>query len=490
MDDEIKKEHYSLAYLRQQAQAFLSETGVPDREFSESELTALLHEFYIQQAEMEIQNEELRNTLEMLDAERRRFSDYFETAPIGYFVLDENSAIGEVNLAGADLLGIQRQHMKGRLFSRFVSPSFRSGYYRHLQAVKDELIRQSCEVEMLRPDRQPLPVRLDSIAILDQNGLTGLRTAMTDLTGRRRMEADHKAARSDAALQKNENIHLLERFRMVAESTHAAIFICNGDRFLYVNSACERITGYPRKTLLEMKPVQVLYSAEQGRVQGEIQGVIDRQTRGYRCELAILTAQGREVRVEVTVNRTFDDGAPAILGTALDITSHKELESELSAQLEARTEELAQVLRKMEEGQHLDDLRTLMEMMVQEKDGGRRALEENISANLRQVIFPEIRNLKQKSRDKEIRRLLLLLEKELEQLTSAFSSTLSSSRYGLTPMEIRISALIREGLTTDEISEHLHIASKTVSFHRSNIREKLGIKNHKINLQTYLLNLF
>jgi len=49
-----------------------------------------------------------------------------------------------------------------------------------------------------------------------------------------------------------------------------------------------------------------------------------------------------------------------------------------------------------------------------------------------------------------------------------------------------VTNLIKQGKTTKEIAQTMNLASSTINFHRDNIRIKLGIKNKKTNLRTYL----
>ncbi|MFC1886292.1 response regulator transcription factor [Thermodesulfobacteriota bacterium] len=53
----------------------------------------------------------------------------------------------------------------------------------------------------------------------------------------------------------------------------------------------------------------------------------------------------------------------------------------------------------------------------------------------------------------------------------------------------QITNLVKQGKTTKEIAEIMHLAKSTIDFHRDNIRKKLGIKNKKTNLKTYLLSI-
>ena len=64
-----------------------------------------------------------------------------------------------------------------------------------------------------------------------------------------------------------------------------------------------------------------------------------------------------------------------------------------------------------------------------------------------------------------------------------------SAFHVLSPTEIQIAHLIKEGKRSKEIASLLNIAYKTVETHRYNLRIKLGIKNEKINLRSYLLSI-
>jgi DNA-binding CsgD family transcriptional regulator len=186
------------------------------------------------------------------------------------------------------------------------------------------------------------------------------------------------------------------------------------------------------------------------------------------------------------------------------------MESDLENRLENRTTELMETLRILEyeireraaTSENLDkkqneflriseklrEVDTAFSVLLEKREKDRGDMEENVAANLKQFVFPEIEKLKQKlSGDKK--QSLEAIEQMLNRVVSPFSKKLSSPLYSLTGKEIKIANLVKEGKSNEEIADELNIATKTVEYHRNNIRKKLGIKNKKVNLQSHLLSL-
>ena len=119
------------------------------------------------------------------------------------------------------------------------------------------------------------------------------------------------------------------RFRSLAETSTAAIFIYQGEKFVYVNSAAEQLTGYTndellRKTFWELTHPDHIEMIQQRR---------SAQQRGEnvpsRYEFKILTKEGTERWLDFTVSSIHFEGVPASLGIALDMTNQKKLEQQV-----------------------------------------------------------------------------------------------------------------------------------------------------------------
>jgi len=81
----------------------------------------LQHELEVHEVELELQNEELRISQAELRAALERSSDVFDFAPVGYFGLAADGAIGLLNHDGASLVGLECGELKGRHFQAFLT---------------------------------------------------------------------------------------------------------------------------------------------------------------------------------------------------------------------------------------------------------------------------------------------------------------------------------------------------------------------------------
>lgn len=155
--------------------------------------------------------------------------------------------------------------------------------------------------------------------------------------------------------------------------------------------------------------------------------------------------------------------------------------SETVEKLKARESELA---AKMEE---LQELNSTLKVLLNNRKTDRLTLEENIQSNVQKFILPSIERLKKGTRNsKQIQSEFRLLETSLKDLVAPFARQISSDYFGLTPNEIKVALLIKEGLTTKEIARALNLSVNTIMTHRYKIRTKMGIKHKTKNLQVYL----
>ena len=139
---------------------------------------------------------------------------------------------------------------------------------------------------------------------------------------------------------------------------------------------------------------------------------------------------------------------------------------------------------------NLEEANTALRVLLKKKDETKKELEEKVLFNIEELVIPILEKLKSAvGLDQKQAAYVSVLEKTLSGIISGFSRNLSSKQYSLTPTELQVASLIRQGKHTKEIASFMNLSEKTIETHRRNIRGKIGIKNQKVNLRTQLLTM-
>jgi DNA-binding NarL/FixJ family response regulator len=126
-------------------------------------------------------------------------------------------------------------------------------------------------------------------------------------------------------------------------------------------------------------------------------------------------------------------------------------------------------------------LRTVLARLEEEKNG----IKASVAANIQKIVMPIVFELELEVTGRQ-RSYVTLLRRSLQEIASPFLTHIARDHVQLTPVEIAIGTMIRNGLSTKEIAQLRCISPATVRRHRENIRRKLGLRNRKANLATYL----
>jgi PAS domain-containing protein len=113
---------------------------------NEGDTLRLIHELEVHQVELEMQNEELKRTIDNAEAIAKKYSLLYDFAPNGYFTLENAGFISEVNLNGARILGKERDELLGVNFINFVSHDTRDVFSEFFSKIYDTDSKQKCEV--------------------------------------------------------------------------------------------------------------------------------------------------------------------------------------------------------------------------------------------------------------------------------------------------------------------------------------------------------
>ncbi len=142
--------------LRKKAEKLLEEKNKKeDDTFKEINANKLLHELHVHQIELEMQNDELRQAYEKAEAALKKYIMVYELSLIGYFTLDSDGTICELNFTGAELLGDRRFSLTNSNFKLFVSEESRPVFNDFFSKIYTSNSKESCVV-MLGYNKKPL----------------------------------------------------------------------------------------------------------------------------------------------------------------------------------------------------------------------------------------------------------------------------------------------------------------------------------------------
>ena len=171
----------------------------------------LVQDLEIHQIELQTQNEELRRSQIEIDEARRKYSDLYDFAPIGYFTLDARGVILEANLTGAALLGVNRRELLQRGFRRFVKQEDQETFLNFCRRVMEETKVQTCELKLWRKSGSSLDARLTGVAVEDGEGQRHCQVAISDVSDWR------EAQRAIEQAQRELEIRMQERTLVLAQ---------------------------------------------------------------------------------------------------------------------------------------------------------------------------------------------------------------------------------------------------------------------------------
>ena len=167
------------------------------------------------------------------------------------------------------------------------------------------------------------------------------------------------------------------------------------------------------------------------------------------------------------------------------VVSHENITQVVKAQelIKKKEVELSRQKKMLEESN------AALKVLLEHREKDRIRLEEDVLANIRKLVKPYLEMLQFQKHDERNRNLVDIVESRLDEIASPFLNRLTSLKRVLTPKEIDVAVMVREGKTSKEIAEFLNISVNGVDFHRKKIRNKLGLTNEKSNLRSYLLSL-
>lgn len=265
-----------------------------------------------------------------------------------------------------------------------------------------------------------------------------------------------------------------ERFRVLAEAMADMIHLNDlQGTIIYANPATERILGFPSEELTGRNALDFVHLEDRELVREDMLATIDGENGRTGVVIRLLKADGSYVCVEVHGFLVAPDGEKKYIGAVLrDITLRKKAEEALE-------------LRNRE----IEDANVSLKVLLRQVSEAREELEERINANIKSLIMPNLSDLILTLEGRPEQMYAVAVRDSINRITSSFAAQLETQEFSFTPREMQVVNYIRHGRSNKDVARLLGVSIRTVEYYRDNIRKKLGLKNRKVNLQSYVASL-
>ncbi len=459
--------------LRSRAEAHLANT--PQTEYPLQSDQKTLHELHVHQIELEMQKEELQLAHALLEKSRDNYLQLYDFAPVCYLTLTEHGLITEANLTCTKLLGVNRKKMLNSQFARYIAQEDGDRWHQFKLYVKQHGGIHDLELTLRRADGSRFQANLMCQLMNMEVGVSVLNITLTDISERKQAEE-------------------LLRIAATAFEIREGIMVTNADKvILRVNQAFTRITGYSADEAIGQQPSMLSSGLHNKQFyQSMWSSVI--QDGFWQGELWDKRKNGEVFPIWLTHTAiTGENGFPThFVGSFIDITNQKHAEKllfETQKQLENLVGNTTEELGK---SQHeVSEYNTALNVLLKQQNKNMLDAQHELVSKLRGTVSPFMERLKRSGLDYTQVQLVKIIEDNLHNVTASYGrpNHMSAVYQQLTPVEIQVASLVRQGLSTKAIATTLTLSIETIGVHRKHIRKKLGLGNDVKNLRSYLLSM-
>ncbi len=430
-----------------------------------------------------------QRTAELVESEDR-LRKIFEFTKDAIFVEKPTGEIVDVNQATCAMLGYTKDELLTMDVAGVVPPEVAATLAKTIQhrTVQEGVY---IETEDMRKDGRRVPVEV-SCTLVSIKGEERVIAILRDISERKQAEK---------ALRESE-----ERFRKMFDNTKDAIFIERLDGgFVDVNKAACAMLGYEREELLKLGIRDVVAPEVASGLPEDF--TQDMPPEGIYSERENVRKDGARIYVEYGSSLVTVGGQKRMISIVRDVTARKKAEEELQKyrghlerMVQKRTAELigvnqdllAEIAKRekiqvelQEKKSDLEKKNVALKEVLSQIEQDKEQIKNDVIANVEHLMIPILRKIKGKATRIEAK-YIEMLRHGLEEMVSAFGRRISDRAVKLSPREIEICNMIRNGSSSKEIADLLNLTLKTVETHRVNIRRKLKIAGKDINLTSYL----
>jgi len=318
------------------------------------------------------------------------------------------------------------------------------------------------EMEIITAGGHRLWVRTTGEAVRDNTGkIVRVQGSFQDITERKQAEDALKSSQM--------------RIKAMADSSFEAIVLTENGLCLDQNPAAEKMFGYTKAEIVGKKGT--CYFVPEDR-EFAYNFAMSGHEKPYTA--TALRKDGTTFPCEIQAQGTVYRGRSIRIASCRDITDR--IKAQKITQKEKKDLEKEILKRTVD----LEETNTALGILLKKRERDKTDVEEKVILNVKVMIEPYLKKLKKSTLNDKQMIYLKILESNVREIISPFGQRLSSELMKLTPKELNVANLVRQGKTTKEIAALSNVSPETISLHRKNIRKKLNLTEKKVNLRTSL----
>jgi DNA-binding CsgD family transcriptional regulator len=143
----------------------------------------------------------------------------------------------------------------------------------------------------------------------------------------------------------------------------------------------------------------------------------------------------------------------------------------------------------IEQKQSLEEANIALKVLLKQREEDKLELEKKVLGNVKDLVLPYVEKLKNSRLKARDGTLVDIIDSHLQDIISPLLQRFTNAKILLTPQEMQVASLVKDGKTSKEIADVLYVSETTVNFHRKNLRVKFGLRNKRTNLRSYLMSI-
>lgn len=400
-----------------------------------------------------------------------RYRQILNIAPAGIYEVDfRTGKFVNVNDTISDYSGYTKEELLSmNAIDILTEESQKKLIERTAKMLNGEMVPEIVDYEIIRKDGSLVWLNISNRFVYDDGNIVGSTVVARDITEYKRIQ--------------NELIESEKKFRTLVNTAPYGIQLTDrAGKIIVSNPAHHAILGYTDGQLIGKYVWElVVEDPQKTRTKKDYANLIKHEPAPEIYYNKNETKDGRVVDVQINWNyvRDINGNVDGIVSVIHDITQRKRTEKALRERDEALRAKASQ----------LQEVNTTLKVLLKKRDEDKVIFQKQVMASINSLILPCVDTLRKTNLSDKQKKCVEMIDESINEIVSPFAQQVGLPLTGLTPTEIRVANLIRQGKKTKEIATLLDLSPRTIDSHRRSIRKKLGISKKNENLRSHLLSL-